>query len=192
MRPPVALQAGRTAIMTWFDWVVLCIVGLSTLFALLRGVIRELIALVAWIVGLVGALAFTPTLGAMLPDITEQPAVRYVLAFALIVIAALLVGALIAWPLSKAVRAAGLGFVDRFLGSLFGLARGIALVLAFVLVAGLTPLPRTDWWQRAVLVPPLVAAVFALRPHLPVELARRLDYSPARIPPKAAPVERHA
>ena len=192
MRPPVALQPGWTAIMTSFDWVVLCIVGLSTLFALLRGVIRELIALVAWIVGLVGAVAFTPTLGAMLPDIAEQPAVRYVVAFALIVIAALHVGALIAWPLSKAVRAAGLGFVDRFLGSLFGLARGIALILAFVLVAGLTPLPRTDWWQRAVLVPPLVAAVFALRPHLPADLARRLDYSRGRIPPKAAPVERRA
>jgi membrane protein required for colicin V production len=192
MRPPVALQPGWTAIMTSFDWVVLCIVGLSTLFALLRGVIRELIALVAWIVGLVGAVAFTPTLGAMLPDIAEQPAVRYVVAFALIVIAALLVGALIAWPLSKAVRAAGLGFVDRFLGSLFGLARGIALILAFVLVAGLTPLPRTDWWQRAVLVPPLVAAVFALRPHLPADLARRLDYSPGRTSPKVAPVERRA
>lgn len=192
MRPPVALQPGWTAIMTSFDWVVLCIVGLSTLFALLRGVIRELIALVAWIVGLVGAVAFTPTLGAMLPDIAEQPAVRYVVAFALIVIAALLVGALIAWPLSKAVRAAGLGFVDRFLGSLFGLARGIALILAFVLVAGLTPLPRTDWWQRAVLVPPLVAAVFALRQHLPVELANRLDYSPGGVAPKVPPVERHA
>ena len=134
MRPAIALHAGRTAVMTSFDWVVLCIVGLSTLFAFLRGVIRELIALVAWIVGIVGALAFTPMLGAMLPDITDQPAVRYIVAFTVIIIAALLVGALIAWPLSKAVRAAGLGFVDRFLGSLFGLARGIALVLAFVLV----------------------------------------------------------
>jgi membrane protein required for colicin V production len=152
VRPVIALLAGRAAIMTSFDWVVLCIVGLSTLFAFLRGVIRELIALVAWILGIVGALAFTPTLGAVLPDITGQPAVRYIVAFALIVIGALLVGALIAWPLSKAVRAAGLGFVDRFLGSLFGLARGIALMLAFVLVAGLTPVPRSDWWQSAVLV----------------------------------------
>jgi membrane protein required for colicin V production len=192
VRPVIALRAGRAAIMTSFDWVVLCIVGLSTLFAFLRGVIRELIALVAWILGIVGALAFTPTLGAVLPDITGQPAVRYIVAFALIVIGALLVGALIAWPLSKAVRAAGLGFVDRFLGSLFGLARGIALMLAFVLVAGLTPVPRSDWWQSAVLVPPLVAAVSALRPHLPVELANRLDYSPGGVPPKVAPVEKHA
>jgi membrane protein required for colicin V production len=192
VRPAAALHAGRAAIMTSFDWVVLCIVGLSTLFAFLRGVIRELIALIAWILGIVGAVALTPTLGATLPDVTGQPAVRYIVAFAVIVIAALLLGALIAWPLSKAVRAAGLGFVDRFLGSLFGLARGVALMLAFVLVAGLTPLPRTDWWQNAILVPPLVAAVFALRPHLPVELANRLDYSPGGVAPKVAPAERHA
>lgn len=176
--------------MTSFDWIVLCIVGLSTLFAFFRGVIRELIALIAWVVGLIGAVAFTPIVGAMLPQIGGYPAIRYVIAFALILIVALLAGALIAWPLSKAVRAAGLGFVDRFLGSVFGLVRGIFFVLAFVLLAGLTTLPRTAWWQSSALVPPLVAGVFAMRPHLPAELAGRLDYSPGGAVPKTAPAER--
>jgi len=175
--------------MTTFDWVVIAVVALSTLAAFFRGVVRELIALVAWVLGFVGAIAFTPALGAMLPDLPEYPAVRYIVAFALIIIGALLAGALIAWPLSSAVRAAGLGFVDRFLGSIFGLARGAALVLAFVLVAGLTPLPRTHWWQSALLVPPLVAGVTALAPHLPAALTGRLDYSRGGTAPKAAPVE---
>ncbi len=178
--------------MTSFDWVVLFIVGLSTLFAFFRGVIREVIALLAWVLGFIGAVAFTPVVGAMLPDIAGHPSVRYVIAFALILIAALLLGALIAWPLSKAVRAAGLGFVDRFLGSIFGLARGIVLMLVFVVAAGLTGLPRTGWWQRSALVPPLVAGVFALRPHLPPELAGRLDYSPDGARPKVAPAEQQA
>ena len=163
--------------MTTFDWVVIAVVALSTLAAFFRGVVRELIALVAWVLGFVGAIAFTPALGAMLPDLPEYPAVRYIVAFALIIIGALLAGALIAWPLSTAVRAAGLGFVDRFLGSIFGLFRGIALMLAFVIVAGLTPLPRASWWQHSALVPPLVAGVIALKPYLPDELNRRLDYS---------------
>ena len=165
--------------MTTFDWVVVAVIGLSTLLAFVRGVVRELIAVVAWVLGFVGAIAFTPVLGAMLPAIPGYPGVPYLVAFALIVIGALLLGALIAWPLTKAVRAAGLGFVDRFLGSIFGLVRGAALMLAFVIVAGLTPLPRADWWQRAALVPPLVAGVVALTPWLPEDLARRLDYSPA-------------
>ena len=160
--------------MTPFDWIVLAIVLLSTLLAFSRGVIRELIALCAWVLGLVAAIAFAPMLGALLPDIPG----RYVIAFALILIAALVAGALIAWPLWRAVHAVGLGFVDRFLGSIFGFVRGIVLLLAFVFVAGLTQLPREAWWQNSAFVPPLVAGVFALRPHLPAEIAGRLDYSP--------------
>ena len=178
--------------MTTFDWAVLCIIGLSTLLAFFRGVVRELIAVIAWVLGLIGAIAFSPTLGALLPEIPGYPAVRYIIAFALIIIAALLAGALIAWPLSRAVHAAGLGFVDRFLGSIFGLVRGAAFVLAFVLVAGLTPLPRTAWWNASALVPALVAGVMALKPYLPADLAGRLDYSPGGARPKTSPVEQQA
>jgi membrane protein required for colicin V production len=177
--------------MTSFDWIVVIVVGLSTLLAFFRGVIRELIALIAWIVGVIGAIMFAPSLGAMLP-MPEHPAVPYVIAFALILIAALLVGALIAWPLAKAVRAAGLGFVDRFHGSIFGVIRGIVFLLAFVLVAGLTTLPAMPWWQRSAFIPPLVAGVLALRPYLPPDLASRLDFSPSGTRPKAAPVEQQA
>jgi membrane protein required for colicin V production len=175
--------------MTTFDWIVLFVIALSTLLAFFRGVVRELIAVIAWVLGFIGAVAYTPLHGAMLHYIPSNPAVPYIIAFALIIIGALVAGALIAWPLSRAIRAAGLGFVDRFLGSLFGLVRGAAFVLAFVLVAGLTPLPRTLWWQSSALVPPLVAGVFALKPHLPADLAGRLDYSPNGVRPNVAPVE---
>jgi membrane protein required for colicin V production len=170
--------------MTTFDWVVVSIVALSTLLAFFRGVVRELVALIAWVAGVVLALAYAPTLASMLPDFGAHPALRYAIAFALLVIAALLAGALVAWPVAKAVRAAGLGFADRFLGSIFGFVRGIVLMLALVFVAGFTTLPRSAWWQDSALVPPLVAGVFALRPHLPPELAGRLDYSPGGVAPR--------
>jgi membrane protein required for colicin V production len=168
--------------MTVFDLCVLAVIGLSTLFAFVRGVIRELIALIAWVAGFVAEVAFTPVVGSYLPDVAGHPAVRYIIAFALIIIAALLAGAFIAWPLAKAVRAAGLGFVDRFLGSIFGLARGVLLAVGFVLVAGLTGLPRADWWQNSTLAPPLVTAALTLKPWLPPEWAERLDYSPGGAP----------
>src|SRR6266403_1797494 len=102
--------------MTVFDAAVIFVIALSTLFA--------------WVVGFIAALAFTPVVGAWIPEF-GHPAVRYLIAFAVILIGALLLGALIAYPLARAIRAAGLGFVDRFLGSIFGLARGLLLVLAF-------------------------------------------------------------
>ena len=163
--------------MTPFDLAILSVLLLSTLFAFLRGFVRESIALVSWIVGFAAAFAFAPKVGAWIPEIPGHPALRYLIAFAAIVIAALVAGALIAMPLAKVIHAAGLGFVDRFLGSIFGVLRGVLLVVAFVLVAGLTTLPRADWWQNSALVPPFVVAALELKPWLPERWAERLDYS---------------
>jgi len=176
--------------MTAFDLAVLVIVGLSTLFAFIRGAIREVIALLSWVVGIVAALAFTPPFGEWLPASFGSPALRYVTAFVLILLATLMIGTFIAWPLAKAVRAAGLGFVDRFLGSIFGLARGVLLLVGFVLVAGFTSLPRTAWWQGSLFIGPLVAAALMVAAHLPREWADALDYSPTGR--KAAPGETRA
>ena len=163
--------------MTPFDLAILAVLLLSTLFAFLRGVVRELIALVAWVVGFVGAVAFAPTVGAWIPEIPGYPAVRYLIAFAVILIAALVIGAIIAGPLARVIRAAGLGFVDRFLGSIFGMLRGLLVIVGFVLVAGLTTLPRADWWQNSALVPAFITGALALKPWLPERWAERLDYS---------------
>jgi membrane protein required for colicin V production len=176
---------------TAFDVAVLVVLAFSTLFAFVRGLIRELIALIAWVFGILAAITFTPTVSAWLPEVIATPALRYLIAFTIILIAALLVGAIIAWPLAKAVRAAGLGFVDRFLGSIFGLARGLIIVVAFVLLAGLTDLPRASWWQDSVLAPPLVAAALVVGSHLPTAWTAMLDYSRTGRRP-AAPGERKA
>jgi membrane protein required for colicin V production len=163
--------------MTAFDIGILGTIGLSMLLAYVRGVTREVIALMAWVLGFFAAVAFSPLVGAMLPDFGGQPVVRYLVAFALILIAALVLGALVAWPLSSVIRKSGLGFVDRFLGAVFGIARGAVLALAFVLFAGLTAFPRQDWWQNSALALPLTAAALELKPWLPPEWADRLDYS---------------
>jgi len=177
--------------MTVFDGVVLGVIALSMLFAFVRGVTRELIALLAWVVGFFAAVAFTPLVGAWLPDFGENAVVRYLVAFVLILLAALLAGALVAWPLSSVIRKAGLGFVDRFLGAVFGIARGLVLVMAFVLIAGLTTLPRQDWWQNAALAKPLAVAALSLAPWLPRQWSERLDYSrEGRTLPRAAPADR--
>lgn len=172
--------------MTAFDWSVIGVVALSVLLAYVRGFTRELIALLAWVLGFFAAVAFSPIVGAWLPELGESPVARYLIAFAGILVAALVLGALVAWPLSSVIRKSGLGFVDRFLGALFGIARGVVAVLAFVLVAGITSLPRQDWWQNAALAPALVAAATTFAPWLPSAWAERLDYSrQGRTLPKA-------
>lgn len=177
--------------MTAFDVVVVGIVALSALLAYVRGVVRELLAVVTWVAAIVVALAFEDVLAAALPAFVTNPAVRHVVAFILIFVAVFIAGSLVAHLLANLVRAAGLRFADRFLGALFGTARGLIIVLLGVLLAGLTELPRHEWWQNAALAPPLVAMALALSPWLPAPWAERLDYgtaggSPGRPRGKAA------
>lgn len=164
--------------MTAFDFLVIGIVGLSTVFAFWRGFIRIIASLVAWVLGVLAAIRFSEVVGTILPDLGESPAVRYVVAFAIILVAVLIVGALVGFLVSRLLRAAGLGLLDRSVGAILGLARGILIAVLLVLFAGLTTLPRSDWWQNAASSPALVAAALSLRPWLPSAWADQLDYGP--------------
>jgi len=168
--------------MTGFDIAVLAVIGLSTLFAFARGVVRELLAIATWIAAVFAAFGFGNDVAAMVPFFETSPLAKQVLAYAMVFVGVLVLGTLMAFLLSKLLRAVSLGFVDRFLGAAFGLARGVIVVLIFVLMAGLTTLPQQEWWQNATLGPPLVAAALSLREWLPPAWAERLDYSGQRKP----------
>ncbi|HXX85287.1 MAG TPA: CvpA family protein [Casimicrobiaceae bacterium] len=168
--------------MTAFDLVVIGVIGLSTLLAFVRGFVRVVVSLAALIVAAVAAIHFSEPVGAALPEFGGGPAARYAAAFALIAIAVLVVGAVVGWLLSRLVRAIGLGFLDRLLGAVVGVARGVLFVVLAVLLAGLTDLPRQDWWQNAYLAPPLVTAALSLKRWLPKAWAERLDYGKAGRP----------
>jgi membrane protein required for colicin V production len=162
--------------MTAFDFVVIGIIGLSTVFAFARGFVRVVVSLAAWVVALVAAFQYDDVLAAWLPAFGDAPRVRYIAAFVLIVVIVLLVGALLGWLLSRLVRAVGLGFVDRTLGAVLGLARGLLIVVIGVLIAGLTTFPQQEWWRRAMFAPALVDAALSLRPWLPHRWAEQLAF----------------
>ena len=165
--------------MNGFDLALLAVVALSTLFAVARGVVRELIAIATWVAGFVLALHYAGAVAGWFARLDVTPVAKYVLGFALVLIAVLVAGALVATMLSGVVRAIGLGFVDRLLGAVFGLARGLVVVVVFALIAGVTTLPGRDWWQNSVLGEPLALAALSLKPYLPRAWAERLDFSGA-------------
>jgi membrane protein required for colicin V production len=84
--------------------------------------------------------------------------------------------ALVNWALMKAISAAGLTLADRGLGGLFGLARGLVIVLALVLVAGMTKLPQMEFWKDAVLSPLAETAVLTVKPWLPADIGNRVNF----------------
>lgn len=162
--------------MTVFDYVVLAVLGASVLLGAWRGLFSEILALVAWVLAFITARTFAPELAPMLGGWIREPALQYIAAFAVIFFGVIVLAALLRLLVSKLLRAVGLGPLDRFFGALFGVLRGVAVVLLVVLLAGLTSVPRQAWWQQAYLAPPFETAVLAARPWFPPAVAKRIAY----------------
>lgn len=163
--------------MTVFDYIALTIVALSLAFGLWRGMVSEIIALVAWGLGIFAAFQFGSEVGAMLPGGIDDPTLRALVGCVLVFIGVLIVMALVRILIVKAVKALGLSVSDRLLGMFFGLARGLLITLVLVALGGMTAAPTQPWWRGATLAPPLETAVLAMKPMLPHDLAKRIRFS---------------
>ena len=78
--------------------------------------------------------------------------------------------------LASLIEQTGLTPADHGLGGLFGLARGVLLVLILVILAGHTDLPKEPWWEQAKLAEPAIRAVQSIKAMLPPSLAEWLPY----------------
>jgi membrane protein required for colicin V production len=162
--------------MTAFDYAVLTVIAASVLLGLWRGVVSELLALAAWVVAFLVARAEASGVAGWLTVQIAEPGMRLAAAYVLVFVGVLLVFAIARMLVSLMLKAAGLGLLDRLLGAAFGVLRGILVVWVAVLVAGMTPLPKADWWRDAMLAPPLETAVIAAKPWLPAEAAKRIRF----------------
>ena len=140
----------------WIDWVIIAIVGISTLISLKRGFVREAMSLVIWVGAFVIARTFHPSMQALLAETVETPAVRLIAAFAILFVSTLIVGALVSNGLARLVHATGLSATDRVLGTVFGLARGLIVVVVALALLRMTPVTEDTWWQRSPMVGELV------------------------------------
>lgn len=162
--------------MTVFDYVVLGVLAASVLLGFSRGVVSEILGLVAWVVAFFVARAEASWGAQWLAGRITDPSLRLAVAFGVILVGVLILFAIARLILALLLKAVGLGLLDRLLGACFGVLRGGLVVLAGVAVAGMTALPRADWWRQAMLSPPLETAVIAAKPWLPAEVAKRIRF----------------
>ena len=84
----------------------------------------------------------------------------------------------------RLVVATGLSGTDRLVGGFFGAARGLAMVVAFLLVAGFTPLPADPWWKESSVIQRLMPMVVWAQSFLPQGVQDELDFNPELPDPK--------
>lgn len=162
--------------MTVFDYIFIAVLVLSALVGMWRGLVSEVIAMLAWAVALLAAWRYAAVAAPLLAGMIAEPMWRQVAAFALIFVAVLLCAAFLRFLLREILKAVGLGAADRLFGAVFGLARGVVVALAVVLLGGLVGMAREPWWANAMFAPPLETAVIAAKPWLPEAVATRIRF----------------
>ena len=160
------------------DLAIAAIVLVSMLVGVIRGLLVEVLSIVIWVAASVLTAMFGPRLADLLEAQIDTPSLRIFLGYALIFVGTLLVGALLLWLSRKLVQSTGLSGTDRFLGLVFGAARGVAVCVLLVLVAGLTPMPRDAWWRESHALPWLVLGAETALKAVPERIAAHVQLHP--------------
>lgn len=138
---------------TVFDWILLAIVVVSCLFGLWRGFLKELISLASWVAAFFVARLFAPKLSYFLTILTDNTTFQLLIAFAVLFTATLVVGALINNVFSNLAQATGLSGTDQLFGMVFGLIRGVMVVVILVSLLSISPVSQDIWWRESQLIP---------------------------------------
>ena len=139
--------------MTGADVLILLVFLGSTLIGLLRGFVREAVSLAFWIVAIWAAWKFGPTVEPHLGGLLADPKIAPWVGRFVILMLVLLIGWVIGMLLSYFTRSMGLGPLDRAIGLLFGILRGMVLVGVMIIGGELLHLNQENWWGRSKLVP---------------------------------------
>jgi len=161
---------------TIFDYLVLFVLVSSVIISTLRGLVKEILSLLGWIVAFVVANAYGATLAPMLPELLPGETARLIMAFVLLFLGVRILMGLLSLAIGALITATGLSLADRGLGGLFGLARGIVIVLAAVILCGMTSIPQQDFWRNALLSPMAETGARIVKPFLPAALAQHVNY----------------
>jgi membrane protein required for colicin V production len=158
--------------MSALDWILLSVLGLSLLLGVWRGIVQEVLSLLSWAVAFYVSQMYAPLAAAWLPMEGSSQMLRYAAGFVVVFLAVLVTAAVLVWLIQKLVSAVGLGPLDRLLGGIFGLLRGVIFLLAVTVFVGMTPMRDTETWTQAQGAQGLQQLLHVLKPVLPADFGK--------------------
>ena len=123
------------ATLTLVDYGILLVLVLSCVLSTLRGMTRELLGLIGWVVSILVANFIAPQIEDPIVDLLQIKGLGAALAWALPFAASVVVWFILASVMAPALTRVGFASLDRWLGVLFGVIRGFGLVLIVFVIA---------------------------------------------------------
>ncbi len=160
----------------YIDIGIVILVLLSAIVGFFRGFVREAFSLTTWVAAGVAAYMFYEQLAEQLPFNISPDIARNGVAVLLIVVGVFVIGSLVNYLFSKAIKAVGLGGTDRVLGGAFGALRGALVVTLVVLLMGLGLTTFTDGalWKGSKLVPYFEDSAEWIKKEIPENAAEKI------------------
>lgn len=145
--------------MQWIDVVILAIIVLSALISVMRGFVKEMLSLVAWVVAFFVAATFYGNLAGLFTFIDNDMA-KIALALFVLFIGTLMAIGVVNLIISLILKKTGLSGTDRILGVIFGAARGLLIVICMCAVIQMLlhyglfkSIETSEWYSKAVVLP---------------------------------------
>lgn len=160
--------------MTGFDFAVVAILLISVALGVKRGLVYEVLSLLGWPVAFLLSKSFAGSIVFLMP--VSQEMMRIMLAYVVMFIVALIVWGVLTWLLSRFVKAIGLGWLDRSLGGVIGILRGILVILVMVWLAGLTNIPEQPIWHNAYMSKTAENVALQTKSWLPDRIGKHIHY----------------
>ena len=163
--------------MTSFDYGVLFIIGISIIVSMMRGAVREILAIAGWLAAFYVAKTYASQLIPLLPAEIPSEQLKTLAAFVILFLAVLLIASLLCIALSGVINKIDLNWLNRGIGAMFGFARGLLIVCVLVFLAGLTNFPKDVRWTNAMFSSPLEALVKSMLPLVPQTVAKHVKFN---------------
>ncbi len=136
------------------DMGIVGIIAVSALISLIRGFVKEAMSLVIWVIAFAVAMNFKEPLAEHLVSFIGLASIRQLVAWGGLFVGSLLLGSMVNFLLGKLVSSTGLSGTDRTLGLVFGIFRGLLIVLALVIILPqAVPVDQDPWWMESSLIP---------------------------------------
>lgn len=158
----------------------LAIVGVSTLFGLMRGFISALASMVAWLLSGWVAFHYGADVAHLLSSDGQPSASELLGGYVLSFVGVMIFVGLTGWAIRHLVKSVGLSGLDRVLGLALGLARGAFVACVVLLLTAFTDLPSEPEWRRSSVVPVLLPGAQWLARWLPEWTVQELDFGNGR------------
>ena len=164
---------------SYFDLGVICVVLISALLSMVRGLSREVLAIASWGAAAAAAYFFYPAVVPYLKPYIQKDAIAQAAAAAGVFFLTLIIVSIVTVRISDAILDSKIGALDRSLGFLFGAARGVLLcVVAFLFFGWLVAEKAQPEWVRNARTKPFLQTtgdqLLAVLPDDPEGLLKQL------------------